>query len=142
MSNYYSDGIAEIPLLADGDLTEHQWEFVAPASTVGYAASSNSGCNPVPLGILTNNPSAGQEATVKALGFTKAKARCNGCDLDHGAYCFGASDAFLEPISSLTGTQIALARWFGPKVVTTDASVIGCIQWLGGGGAGCATNGS
>lgn len=141
MANYFDDGIAEIPLLADGDLTAQQWAVVSPASAVGYAASCDSGCNPIPLGILTNNPCTGEAAAIKALGFTKAKARANSCYLKYGGYLFAASDAFLEPVSDLAASQIGIARWFGPQVTSEGASVYGCVL-VNCFASGCTTSAS
>jgi len=140
MANYFSDGIADSPFTADEDLTTRQYMLVICASTPGNCASATGGCNPTPIGILTNDPSAGQAAAVKMIGFTKAKARCNACYLDHGAFLIGASDGFLEPLNTVS-SEIAIARWFGPRVTSTDASVLGNVllnMWP----SGCAVSAS
>ena len=79
MARYYSDGIVEVPFLADVDLTACQYKLVKPASAEGFVAGFDheaigSG-SPFPIGILMNDPSQNQEAAVKAIGFAKAKGR-------------------------------------------------------------------
>jgi len=127
MSNYFNIGISPAPFIADTDLTTHQWELVKAASTVGNVASNTSACNPVPIGVLVNDPSAGQAAEVMAIGFTKAKARATGSTLDHGAWLKAASDGLFEPISDMTGGVLAAGRWFGPNESTADTSVLGNV---------------
>jgi hypothetical protein len=130
-SFYHSDGIAEIPFIADVDLEDYQWRLVQAASaTSGNVASATGGCNPTPLGILTNSPSSGQEATVKVLGFTKARCRPNACGLTFGTYLMAASNASLEPVGTL-GSPV-MARWFGPNKTTAGASVYGSVLFYGG----------
>ena len=129
-SFYHSDGIAEIPFIADEDLETFQWRLVKAASTSGNVASSTGGCNPAPIGILTNSPSANQEAAVKVLGFTKARCRPNACGLQFGTFLIAASDASLEPTPVL-GCPV-MARWFGPNKTTAGASVYGSVLLYGG----------
>ena len=132
-SFYHSDGIAEIPFIADEDLENLQWRLVSAASTSGQVASATGGCNPAPLGILTNSPSKGQEAAVKVLGFIKARCRPNACDLQFGTFLIAASNASLEP-PTVVGSPI-FARWFGPNKTTAGASVYGSVLLYGGLGA-------
>ena len=111
-SFYHSDGIAEIPFIADEDLETFQWRLVKAASTSGNVASSTGGCNPAPLGILTNSPSSGQEAAVKV------------------TFLIAASNATLEPPTVL-GCPV-MTRWFGPNKTTAGASVYGSVLLYGG----------
>lgn len=126
----YSDGIAAIPFIADEDLEKFQWRLVIQASTSGYVASATGGCNPTPVGVLENSPSKGQEATVKVLGMTKARARANACGLTFGSFLMAASDANLEPMAT-TGSP-TIARWFGPNKTTAGASLYGAVLFYGG----------
>jgi hypothetical protein len=96
MANYSNIGIVPMPFTADADLTAKQWMLVSPASTAGNVVATSSACNPVPLGILVNDPSAGQGAEVVIFGPTKAKCRVTTCDLKNGRFLKAASDGFLE----------------------------------------------
>jgi len=131
MANYFSDGIADVPFLADADLTAQQFKLVKASSSSGYVqafASETIGSgSPLAIGILTNDPSAGQEAAVKCIGFTKALGRVAVCDLAHGAWLTGASDGLVEACSAVDGTDHVIGRWFGPRVTTADASVYGNV---------------
>jgi hypothetical protein len=129
MANYFNIGISDAPFKADEDLTAWQHKLVKASSTVGNVerfqhATVGSTC-PLPIGILTNDPSAGQEASVAVIGFTKAKARVSVCVLRYGAWLMSASDGFLEPASAVDGTAESIARWFGPESTTADASLLG-----------------
>jgi len=129
MANYFDDGVAPVPFTADVDLTAYQWRIVAPASTVGYVEKAVTACGVsgrMPIGVLVNDPSTAQLASVKMFGFTKAKARVNACNLDHGAWLKAASDGFFEPLATV-GTDIAVGRWFGSGQTTADASVLGNV---------------
>lgn len=129
MSNYFNVGITDAPFKADADLTAQQYKLVKLASTVGnvqaYDDLAQDAASPLPVGILTNDPSAGQEAAVRLIGFTKAKARVSVCDLTYGAWLMGASDGFLEAACAIDGTAELLGRWFGPESTTADASILG-----------------
>ena len=127
MANYFHIGITPAPFIADEDLTGQQWKLVKAASTVGNVASTTSACNPMPIGVLVNDPSAGQEAAVVLFGPTKAKARANACTLDHGAWLKAASNGFFEPLGAVTGEALPAGRWFGANESTTDTSVLGNV---------------
>lgn len=128
MANYFGANF-EVPFLAVEDLTSRQYYPV----TTGCDSSGNlgvasavTGCNPMPVGVLTNDPSAGQEAAVVVFGFTKARARCaGGCWLEWGTMLRCASDGF-EPIVTV-GSELMCGRWFGARNVTADASIIGNV---------------
>jgi len=68
MGKYSGWGFDE-SFLADADLSAKQYRFVIPASTVGYVdVVSTAGASV--LGVLQNDPRAGEEATVRILGTT------------------------------------------------------------------------
>ena len=100
MANYFSDGIADVPFLADADLTGQQFKLVQQASTSGYVKAfadlDVAEGSPNALGVLTNDPSAGQEASVKCIGFTKVLGRVSVCDLAFGSWLMAASDGLVE----------------------------------------------
>lgn len=132
MAKYYSDGISEVPFLADEDLTAYQYKLVKPASAEGYVEPFDhdgigSG-SAFPIGVLMNDPSAGQEAAVKVIGFTKAKGRVGACNLTSGAWVRAASDGLVEPASVATAAGDAIVgRWFGPVNTTAGASILGNV---------------
>lgn len=127
-SSYFSLGIAPAPFIADEDLENTQWRAVVAASGNGRVASATGACNPFPIGILTNSPSANQEATVVILGPTKARCRPNASDLQFGRLLTVASDACLEPL--VTGTCPIFARYLGPNQSTAGASVLANVLVL------------
>lgn len=125
MANYQGSSFIAT-FIADEDLTTRQHMLVKAASATGYVASNTSCCDPYPLGILENDPSAGQEAAVTVLGFTKAKCRVPACNLSAGTFLFGASDGFLEPNGAAHG-RVIVARYFGSRQTTQDGSVLGDV---------------
>ena len=137
MANYQGSSFLAT-FTADEDLTTRQHMVVKAASAEGKVASSTSACDPAPIGILENDPSAGQEAAVTVLGFTKAKCRVNACNLSAGAFLFGASDGFLEPGAGAHG-KIIMARYFGSRQTTADGSVLGDVLIIPTGGSATIT---
>lgn len=134
MGNYFSDGIVPVPFKADDDMTGYQFKLVMPASIAGNVATYTSEAvggdgSPAAFGVLQNDPSAGQEASVKCLGFTKAIGRVGACDLLEGALLRAASDGLVETASVLTDIDdFFVGRWFGPRVSdNAGASVIGNV---------------
>lgn len=129
MANYQGAGAFIASFICDKDLTSWQYRVVTSASTPGNVASATSACTPYPIGVLINDPSAGQEAAVVVLGFTKAKCRVNACVLDQGTWLTPASDGYFEPAA--TAGKPLLARYFGDKQTTADTSVLGGVLVLG-----------
>ena len=131
MAKYFDAGISDVSFLADEDLTSYQWHLMMASSTVGYCQlldiiapgdTVDAICGRMPIGVLTNSPSVGQEATVKVIGFTKAKACAAGCKLTHGALLsasnlgnfVSASDDVEDPIFGI---------WFGPDVANAGCAI-------------------
>lgn len=56
------------------DLSAYQYMFVAAGSVVGEVAAATAGSIPCPLGILQNDPKAGQTAHVRLFGLSKLSA--------------------------------------------------------------------
>lgn len=133
MAKYFDAGISEVSFVADEDLSSYQWYLMMAASTSGYCQLHDiappgylelSGCGRMPIGVLTNSPSLGQEATVKVIGFSKAKAAIGGCDLGHGALlCADGTGQFVA--ASQDKSDEVLGIWFGPNV--TSGSAIGNV---------------
>lgn len=70
-----SSGFAfDLPLSASGDLSSKQYYFVTHAVTEGYVVTSTGASGPAPLGVLQNDPAAGEEAAVRILGTTQVMA--------------------------------------------------------------------
>ena len=132
MAKYFNAGLAPVSFLADEDLTAYQWHLMMAASTSGYCqlldilplGDDDAVCGRMPIGVLTNSPSLGQEATVKAIGFTKAKAMVGGCYLFNGAF-LTASNLGQFKSASDDDTDPIWGIWFGPDV--TSGSAIGNV---------------
>lgn len=107
MANYRDMGIADVTFIADVDLTQKQYYFVAAASTAGNVGVATGTCNPVPLGVLQNSPSLGQEAQVRFLGFTKLSCEVDlsGCNLAWRNFVYCASDGQGQG-ASVTGSPV------------------------------------
>lgn len=141
MASAWDFGVAPVPFTADADLTAKQWLLVAPASTGGYIGAVTSACNPVPAGVLVNDPSAGQAAEVVIFGPVKAKCRVNSCYLKNGKFLKAASDGFLEPVETI-GVDNPFARYFDARQTTADGSFLGNVVILGNVSACGATLGT
>jgi hypothetical protein len=124
MANYFNAGISEVSFLADEDLSEWQWKLVMAASTSGYVQKYDilptAGSPRFPLGVVTNSPSLGQEATVKVIGFTKAYATVATCYLSHGALLSCSNSGNFVPASQDASDHIA-GMWFGPDATSGNA---------------------
>ncbi|MHA2063206.1 MAG: hypothetical protein ACXABY_02375 [Candidatus Thorarchaeota archaeon] len=122
MANYFNAGISEVSFLADEDLTAQQWNLVMAASTNGYVQLFDilpTAASPrFPIGVLVNSPSLGQEASVKALGFAKARAAVVGgsglqfgsiLSVSNAGHFVSASDDADDPVYGV---------WFGPDIAS------------------------
>ena len=129
MANYFNTGISEVGFIADEDLSSYQWHLVMAASTAGKCQLFDilpTATSPrTPIGVLANSPSAGQEASVKCLGFAKARVSVVGaCLLSHGALLSVSNAGHFVTASEDTGDPI-YGIWFGPNV--TSGSVYGNV---------------
>ncbi len=122
-------GIADVPFTAAVDLTAKQYHFVRAGSVVGEVLTANGASNPMPLGILQNSPSAGQEARVRMFGFSKVVGDLNAtCILKYGSVVICASDGQAEMGAVVTGSVVC-GRWMDSSV--TGASVYGQMFFYG-----------
>ena len=121
MAKYHDSGIADVAFTADADLTARQYHFVTPASTHGNVKLSTGASTPTVLGVLQNSPSAGQEARVRVLGFTKLVGENGACNLTVGTFITSGSDGQGESLQ-LSGCP-AVARWMGPTYATAGSIV-------------------
>lgn len=60
-------------LLAESDMNNHQYKFVAPASTAGYFKVAT-GASALTLGVLQTDPRAGEPGNIRVAGTTKVAA--------------------------------------------------------------------
>lgn len=130
MSKYFNDGILPVSFVAGEDLTTWQYLAVKMVASGGYkVAKCITSWSPTAIGILQNDPSAGQEATVKVLGFTKAYAHVlSSCVLVPGNLLLVASDGALEPVSATTCAVVA--RW-ADELRSTTGSHLGNVFFYG-----------
>lgn len=132
MAKYFNAGIAPVSFIADEDLTAYQWHLMMAASTEGYCqlldilppGDPTAVSGRAPIGVLTNSPSLGQEAVVKVIGFTKAKAMVGGCYLFNGAFLTASNLGQFRSASDDADDPI-YGVWYGPDV--TSGSVIGNV---------------
>lgn len=74
MATYSGQGINIGHLVADVDMATHQWKFVTTASSAGKFKRATGGCNPMPIGVLQDNPQAGLPGDIRVYGSTKVSA--------------------------------------------------------------------
>ena len=135
MAKYFNAGLAPVSFLADEDLTAYQWHLMMASSAPGYCqlldqispgdVVGETGSGRMPIGVLTNSPSLGQEATVKVIGFTKAKAMVGGCYLFNGALLTASNNGQFRSASD-DATDPIFGIWFGPSI--TSGSAIGNVM--------------
>lgn len=130
MAKYLEIGISDAPFTADVDLTTCQYRWVMPASTAGRVTGATGASNPAPLGILQNSPSAGQEARVRVLGFSKAVVVTpSGCGLAYGRYFSVSTVGQSVPTASETGGPI-YGRYLDANLAVSS-SAIGMVLLTG-----------
>jgi len=126
MANYFSAGIGAVPFKADEDLSSWQYRLVMASSTVGNVQKHDillTAASPrVPLGILQNDPSAGQEASVKMIGFTKVLGQVSGCYLNFGSLLSCSNNGAMLSASDAKDDH-TFGIWLGPNA--TSGSIYG-----------------
>lgn len=125
MANYFSAGIGSVPFLADEDMSANwQYRLVMAASTVGYVQKFDillTATSPRhPLGVLQNDPSLGQEASIKMIGFTKVVGQVATCTLIQGAL-LSVSNAGQMIAASQDSDDLTYGVWLGPNVTSGSA---------------------
>ena len=70
MANFSGMGI-DLPFSASGDFGSYQFYFVKCASTSGRVDVATGGSDPVPIGVVQNDPHSGDLATVRVAGISK-----------------------------------------------------------------------
>lgn len=125
MAVYKNIGIAPATFVADEDLTSAQYRFVTVASTPGYIKLATGASNPMPIGVLQNSPSLGQEASVMVIGFTKLVARDSStCNVRYGKFITASAGGAAYVPDTGTGSA-HLGRWLDANITTSAASAIG-----------------
>jgi hypothetical protein len=94
------------------------YDILPPGDTGGTT------CPRMPVGVLTNSPSLGQEATLKVIGFTKAIANVGGCPLQNGSFLTASNLGQFRSASDDESDQV-LGIWFGENV--TSGSAVGNV---------------
>lgn len=133
MATYQDLNITDATFTADLDLTAKQYYFVMAASTAGKVTTSTGASNPAPLGVLQNSPSAGQEARVRVLGFSKLTVEVGTSLVNWARYVFCASDGQGEAVTGATCPINAL--WLDASV--TSGSARGQVYLFGAGFGAC-----
>lgn len=129
----------DVSFIADQDLTAKQYTWVGPASAFDRVASSNGASNGAPFGILQNSPSAGQEARVRMLGFSKVLCNSGTCNGQWARYVFCASDGRTEGVA--VAGSLAMGRYVG-TASGLGSSFFGEIFIYGGGISTCPPSAS
>ena len=126
MATYHEIGVDPAPFKADVDLsaTCALYRFVTNASTAGNVKLGNGASNPTALGVLQNSPSAGYEASVRVIGFSKLCGRSATCNLRPGTFIVCASDGVAEAQAVPPGSAIC-GKWMGPTITGAGTSGFG-----------------
>jgi hypothetical protein len=98
-------GISDAAFIAGNNFSACQFQFVSAGSVVGEVVLATGTCNPIPIGIIQNAPSTGQEAQVRVLGFSKLVCNVSGCNLNWRNFIQCASDGHGEA-ASVTGSPV------------------------------------
>jgi len=118
MSGTFSGDSITIPMSANADLNSYQYYFVAASGTAKGVNVATGGCAPRAIGVLQNDPRAGEAAQVKILGTTQVYANGDNAAIAYGDWVVAASDgqAQLAAASAVNGQALqALAS--GCKVL-------------------------
>lgn len=93
-------------LLADVDMNSHQWKFVTTASTAGKFKLATGGSLPFPLGVLQDDPRAGETGQIRILGTAKVAASGT---IGYGDYVTAGSNAFAWLQTSVSNPTAGVA---------------------------------
>ncbi len=105
MANFSGMGL-DLPFSASGDLGDYQYRFVKVASTMMRVDAATGASNPVPIGVLQNDPYSGDSAIVRVAGVTKVSvSSCAAISVGQLLVC--GSDARAELVSTLTDAASA-----------------------------------
>lgn len=116
MATYSGQAIEIGHLLADADMNDNQWKFVACGSAAGYFEVGTGGSGPAPIGVLQNDPRVGEPGTIRVLGTSKVGASNA---IAYGDYVYCGSAGWAELVTTtgsvaMNGIALeALASGFG-----------------------------
>lgn len=131
MPRYFNDGIKPVSFIADEDLTTWQYKVVKLTASGGNTVERClSASQATPIGVLQNDPSAGQEASVKCIGFTKCRCDINStCLLVPGNLLMVACDSGGLMPTGVSGCAV-VGRWVD-ELRSTSGSHIGNVLFYG-----------
>ncbi len=109
------------------DLSSQQWKFVKTGSVSGEVNIATGGSGPYPIGILENDPTAGQEAVVCIFGITKLSASATG-STSTGAACAIAMGGNIVSGSSGLGVKGAGSAINAIALETVSSGTGGVIR--------------
>jgi hypothetical protein len=114
---------------AESDMVNDTYKFVVSATTAGYIKlAAAEGINAI--GVIQNNPRAGEECTVRVVGFTKIVGNGNNVAITAGSFISCASDGMVYPACSATGSGYVLGR--AEETLSTGSNVpIMCFLYPG-----------
>jgi len=132
MANYRDMGIADVSFIAGVDFSTSQYQFVTPGSVAGEVTLGTGASGPAPIGIIQNNPSAGQEARVRILGFSKLVCEINStCTLLWGRWLTCGSGGHGEPLTAVACPAMARYMEAGAGSAVTSGSILAQVLLLG-----------
>lgn len=126
-------GIADAAFTAAVDLTAQQYRFVKPGSVVGEVNLATGGSDTAPIGVLQNSPSAGQEARVRVMGFSKVYAvAVSNSPIAYGNFI--GVNLSAEAVRAITvgGASAVVGRWLDATVPSTGSRFGECFIFGGG----------
>lgn len=104
----YNFGI-DYPFRAAVDLSNHQFRFVSAGSIAGEVVAAGLGAST--LGVLQNDPVAGEEATVRWFGSTKVMANAGSAIVNGGLVKSGSDGmawGYASPTASVYASGVAM----------------------------------
>ena len=119
-TSYSGQGINLGNLIADVDMNSHQFKFVTTASTAGSFKLATGGSGPAPLGVLQDDPRAGEPGNIRVFGTSKVSAS--------GAIGFG--DFVVAGSHGLAVVQTAASAAVQGVALTALASGGGYVEVL------------
>jgi hypothetical protein len=125
MAKYSGWGL-DLSFKADVDFSASQWCLVRPASTAGYVELANTANSSV-LGVIQNDPKAGEEATVRVLGTTKVRSNADASALSWGRFLKSGSDGmvagYLSYAASVNAVGLCLEALSSGSGILTEMFV-------------------
>ena len=99
------------------------FKFVSPGSVQGEVIGATGASNPMPLGVIQNEPAALGLARVRTFGVTTLTGCPTACNLLWGSF-ITSNSAGTACIAGAAG--ITLGRWLSASVVSSGSTTTGC----------------